>query len=298
MERFQQASQNGNSFDLPPRLILDSVRFYPQELYQCGPAALATVLQSSAVAVEPDELISQVYVPARQGSLQLEMLAAARRYGRIAYVLPPSLEALLQELVSDRPVLVMQNLGLERLPQWHYAVAVGYDLSAQEIILHSGMIENYRISFKTFERTWQRAEHWAVVLLAPGELAAHQDESRYFDAVNGFARVAGDGPLFDAYRAGLDRWPTNAALGMALGNLHYSKQQLRKAAQSYEKVLQSSANYAAAHNNLAQVLLELGELQGALSHAEKAIEIGGAFLENYKKTHATILAKLAERVSN
>ncbi len=298
LENFQQASQQNSSFDLPSRLHLDSVSFFPQELYQCGPAALATVLNSSAVLVEPEELVAQVYVPARQGSLQIEMLAAARRYGRIAYLLPPSLEVLLSELVAGRPVLVMQNLGLERLPQWHYAVAVGYDFSTQEIILRSGVVKNYRTKLKTFERTWQRAEHWAVVLLSPGELAAHADEKAYFEAVSGFAREADEESLHAAYVAGLERWPASSTLGMGLGNLHYAKQRLDEAAQSYSTVLDHSPNYAAAHNNLAQVLLEQGAFQRAQLHAEMAVAIGGAFLESYKKTLATIKLKLAASASN
>ncbi len=298
IESFQQQSEQNLALDIPSRLLLESVAFFPQELYQCGPAALATVLHSSAVLVQPEELVSQVYVPARQGSLQIEMLAAARRYGRIAYVLPPSLEVLLQELDSGRPVLVMQNLGLKRFPQWHYAVAVGYDFFEKELILRSGVVKDYRMKLQTFERTWQRADHWAVVLLAPGELAADVDEAAYFDAVSAFARVADEEALSAAYAAGLKRWPASSTLGMGLGNLHYQKQRLSKAAQSYSTVLRYSPNYAAAHNNLAQVLLELDSLNEAQRHAEMAVAIGGTFADNYKKTLATINRLLAEQANN
>ena len=42
---------------------LTGVPFFPQEAYQCGPAALATVLGWSGTAVTPDALTPQVYVP-------------------------------------------------------------------------------------------------------------------------------------------------------------------------------------------------------------------------------------------
>ncbi|HKB52378.1 MAG TPA: hypothetical protein VKD22_00145, partial [Ramlibacter sp.] len=67
---------------VPQTVELRNVPFFPQKEYECGPAALATVLASSGVAVTPDPLVKDVYLPARRGSLQLEMLAAARRYGR------------------------------------------------------------------------------------------------------------------------------------------------------------------------------------------------------------------------
>ncbi len=290
LERFTQSSQAPNTLAIPSTLLLDSVPFFAQELYQCGPAALATVLQTSQVSVLPDELVAQVYVPARQGSLQIEMLSAARRYGRVAYVLPPTLDALLLELSVGRPVLVMQNLGLNRLPQWHYAVAIGYDLVEQELILHSGLIENYRLSLATFERTWQRAGYWSVVMLKPGELAANADETLYFESVSSFGRVASEQALIAAYEAGLEKWPASPSFAMGLGNLHYEKNRLHKAREFYAAVLQNSPLYAAAHNNLAQVLFEMGDVDRAREHAERAVDLGGAFLENYKKTLATINA--------
>jgi hypothetical protein len=68
---------------LPERVELTEVPFFPQTEYQCGPAALATVLAASGAKVTPDELVPQVYLPERKGSLQVEMLAAARRHGLV-----------------------------------------------------------------------------------------------------------------------------------------------------------------------------------------------------------------------
>src|ERR1051325_3239401 len=80
---------------LPPKLHdyveLKDVPFFPQTEYQCGPAALATVLNTYGVKVTPEDLVPEVYLPARKGSLQIEMLAAARRHGLVAYQLAPSL---------------------------------------------------------------------------------------------------------------------------------------------------------------------------------------------------------------
>ena len=41
-------------------------------------AALATVLNYSAATTTPEDLAHEVYIPGRKGSLQIEMLAAAR----------------------------------------------------------------------------------------------------------------------------------------------------------------------------------------------------------------------------
>jgi len=52
-----------------------------------------------------------VFVPARNGSLQIQMLAAARRDGRIAQLLATDLEALFVQVQAGQTVLVMQNIG-------------------------------------------------------------------------------------------------------------------------------------------------------------------------------------------
>src|SRR5690606_16256729 len=58
--------------------LVADLAFYPQEAYQCGPAALATLLSATALTVSPDDLVPLVYVPDLKGSLQPEVIAAAR----------------------------------------------------------------------------------------------------------------------------------------------------------------------------------------------------------------------------
>src|SRR5262249_34976020 len=107
---------------LPPEGGLGAGPLFPQDDYQCGPPALAVVLANAGVKATPQELVPQVSLPARQGSLQVEMLAAARRNGLVSYTLAPSYEALLRELAAGTPVILLQNLGL--FEGWHYAVAI------------------------------------------------------------------------------------------------------------------------------------------------------------------------------
>ena len=107
-----------------PRHELAGVAFFPQDTHQCGPAALATVLVTTGVDTTPEQLVPEVYIPARRGSLQLEMLAAARRHGRIPWLLPPEFTALQAELAAGNPVLVLQDLGALGSRGWQYAVGI------------------------------------------------------------------------------------------------------------------------------------------------------------------------------
>ena len=153
---------------LPRTLELRDTPFFPQKEFQCGPAALATVLAASGVAVEPDALAPQVFLPGRNGSLQAELIGASRRHGRLAYVLPAIGDALLAELADGRPVLLLQNLGVKQIPRWHYAVLVGYDTDRNVAILRSGRRQRQEVRWQHFARTWDRAGRWAMTTIAPG----------------------------------------------------------------------------------------------------------------------------------
>src|SRR6056297_362455 len=162
------------AFPGPPATHLPPVPFYPQDAYQCGPAALATVLGWSGSDVDLDALVSSAYLPGRQGSLQPEIIAAARRAGRIPYPIPAAPASIGAELAAGHPVLVLQNLGLRSSPRWHYAVVVGYDPVAGTFILRSGTERARREDVQRFMASWQRADYWGLVVLPPGDLPASQ----------------------------------------------------------------------------------------------------------------------------
>jgi hypothetical protein len=105
-----------------PPIQLTDVPFFPQQAYQCGPAALATLLSWSGRPITPDLLVPEVYVPGRKGSFGVEMVATARRHGRLMYPLSPTMEGVLAALEQGYPVLVLQNNGLSMYPVWHFAV--------------------------------------------------------------------------------------------------------------------------------------------------------------------------------
>jgi tetratricopeptide (TPR) repeat protein len=270
---------------------LENVPFFPQKEYQCGPAALATVLVDSGIAVTAEQLNKDVYLPARHGSLQAEILASARRYGRLAYRLSPSITDILAEVKHQRPVLVFQNLGIKWYPQWHYAVVVGYNLPGNKLILRSGTHKRYVMDMSVFERTWQRVDHWAVVVLKPGELPVNGKPQRFLQSLSDFEHTNGQQRAEPAYRAALSRWPNHPLLATAYANILYQQKNIEQSKNILLRLLKTHPDNAPAHNNLAYILMEQGDLVLAEKHARLAIQNGGRYIENYDDTLAQILAR-------
>src|SRR5262249_22196765 len=134
---------------------------------QCGPAALATLLGADGVAVTPDALTDEVYVPGREGSFQAELIASVRRHDRIPLAVDAGLPAIVAAPDARPPVLVLQNLGLGFWPVWHYAVVIGYDPVEDAFVLRSGTTRREVIGAHAFERTWRLASWWAITSAAP-----------------------------------------------------------------------------------------------------------------------------------
>ena len=260
--------------DLPARQELTATPFFPDESYYCGPAVLATVLTAAGLPTQPEPLAEQIFLPAREGSLQLEMLAGARRGGAVATLIPGELDALMREIVAGHPVAILQNLGLAWAPSWHYAVVVGYDLPEGKLFLRSGPMKRQELAMRTFEHTWARAGHWAFVALPPGQLPATAKEDDAVRALVAFERTATPADAEKAYTAGIERWPENLVLKMGLGNARYANGDLPGAAQAFRSAAEQHDS-AAAYNNLALILLELGETDKAREAALTALDLAG-----------------------
>jgi tetratricopeptide (TPR) repeat protein len=263
------------------------VPFFAQDQYQCGPASLAMALAASGVAVTPPALEPQVYLPAREGSLQPEMLAAARRHGRLAVVLPPRLDALLTEVAAGTPVIVLQNLSLPIAPVWHYAVAIGYDLAREEIVLHSGLTADQRLPLAVFERTWARSGYWAMVATAPERLPKTPGNDALVAAAAALERVDTTA-AHRAYAALVERDPALYAAWMGLGNSAFALGDPAAAASAFARAAQLQPQSADAFNNLALALLANRRIDEARDAAQRAVAIGGPRIERYRKTLATI----------
>lgn len=280
----------------PSPIELVDTPFFPQQQFQCGPAALTTLLTASGVATTLDAIVAQVYLPARQGSLQSELLAATRAAGRVPYILTPALASITSELAAGRPVLVLQNLGVSWAPRWHYAVVIGADAERDEIVLRSGTDARRIMQTSVFLRTWQRSGYWALTALRPGELPAQTNRLSYIEAVAGLEQTGHYSEARDAWRAGLLRWPDDAVLLFGLANTEFALGNLIAAETLYKDMLRHDGASLVAHNNLAMTLAAQGRRQDALEQIDSALLIaaGSPMVDELRDTRASILVTAAD----
>ncbi|WP_341706242.1 PA2778 family cysteine peptidase [Halopseudomonas sp.] len=267
--------------DLPPNRLLTNLPFHAQDEYQCGPAALSMLLGQRNIAVAPEQLKDRVYLPERKGSLQVEMVAAAREQGLLVYPLAPELKAILREVDAGNAVLVMQNLAFGWYPQWHYAVVVGYDLNTQDLILHSGLNARQREPFWLFLRTWQRADNWAVVAMPAGTLPATAEPLRYLKAAADLEQVGQTASAEAAYRQASERWTDQPAPLLGLGNIAWNDGRQSEAVDHFSELVRRFPEYQAGWNNLATGMEAMGCSEAAAQvrtcaaeQQENATEIG------------------------
>jgi hypothetical protein len=263
---------------------LDDVPFFPQTEYQCGPAALATILAHEDLAVDAEDMVGAVYVEGLQGSLQAELLGATRRNGLIPYVLEPQPSALFAELAAGRPVLILQNLGLTRVPVWHYAVVVGFDLARDEMVLRSGLERRHVVPLAVFERTWRRGDYWAVVVMPPDRLPHTAQETPYLQAVIGLERLRRWEEASRAYRAAAARWPESLGAQLGIGNSRYALKDIAGAEQAYRAATTTHPNSGIAFNNLAQALADRGRWREAEDAVTRALTLGGPHIGTFQAT--------------
>jgi tetratricopeptide (TPR) repeat protein len=261
--------------------------FYPQVTDQCGPSALAAILNSSGVTVTPEVLKSRIYIPDRQGSLQIELLAATRGYRRMPYLIDTNISALLDEVRAGRPVLVLQNLGSHRAPVWHYAVVVGYLADERRFILRSGDQRRHVTSASRFARTWQRAGYWGVLSLQPGEMPASPDADKYVQSVAAVEAIGDIASAAAGYHAATERWPEHSLAWLGMGNAYYAQGNLDSAESAYKRILSIDSDHLIALNNLSQVQIDRGCFKDASATLDAALSAAKADTTIYRTIQET-----------
>ncbi|MES2803549.1 MAG: PA2778 family cysteine peptidase [Bdellovibrionota bacterium] len=201
--------------------VNNNAPFIEQKIGHCGPATLAMAIAATGSESKIDEITSQVYSPQAKGSLQENMISAARRQGFLAIPIS-GFSALLKELQAGHVVIVFENLGIRWIPQWHYALVTGYDLKNKTLVMHTGPNPNQYIDMAEFELSWKLTNYWALVVLPPGKVSASSDEITQLQAAAVLEKMQNLEAAKKAYLGILAHWPNSLIARIGLGNVYYN----------------------------------------------------------------------------
>ncbi len=235
---------------LPIASTIENVPFVDQSVGYCGPATLTMAMQHVGHTVKIEDIAKQVYTPGFKGSLQSDMISTSRRQGLTAIPIQ-NLNSLLKEVSEGNPVIVFENLALSWMPQWHYALVLGYDLQKKEIIMHSGHEAYSKIDMAKFERSWMLGDYWGLVILPAGKLAASAGELSHATAAVGLEQANKPNEAEISYRAILKKWPTSLVALIGLSNLTFKKGQYKETISLLKLATKSHPESKAAKHNLA-----------------------------------------------
>jgi predicted double-glycine peptidase len=149
-------------------VLIPDVPFFSQEAYQCGPTALAIVLdywyKKAGIGsyVTPDQIAAQIYSPSARGVLGIDLEHYARRKGFRARQYSSSVADLRRNVDLGIPVIVFVDYGFLAYEAGHFMVVKGYSQTA--IIVDSGRQENHAVSTKEMEKIWKKNDYWALLL--------------------------------------------------------------------------------------------------------------------------------------
>lgn len=142
--------------------LIDTVPFFPQEQYQCGPAAMASVLNYRGLAITPEEIAPEIYSKSARGTLNFDMIFFAQKKGFQARQYPGNIEDLKKNIDRLNPIIVLVDYGLLTYRKDHYMVVVGYD--SDHIIVHSGRDRFKSIPIGDFLVPWKKTKFWALLV--------------------------------------------------------------------------------------------------------------------------------------
>lgn len=252
------------------------VPFVPPRSDLCGATSIEMVSSywqtttSFIPRLSQKELDQRTLIPAKGGTLQVELVSTARANGLLVYPLEPTFDALLTELEKQHPVIVLLNRGYSWYPLWHYAPVTGYDKKNKTVLMHYSDRPNEAISLSTFTALWKRSGNWGVVLLPPDQLPASASPKLFLRAAYDLEKTGMRDDAIIAYRTALLRWPNSIDTYFALANAYYHAHQFTKAEQNYHKLLSLEPTHTMALNNLADLLCRTGRSKEALRVIEKA----------------------------
>jgi predicted double-glycine peptidase len=144
------------------------VPFFKQDDYQCGPSALATVIdywyirKAIPEKLTVEEIVAAIYSPSARGVLSIDLENYARSKGFRAKQYEGSIADIKRKVESGLPLILFVEYGFSLYKLNHFVVAKGY--TEEGVIVNSGRKENEIILNAELNKIWGKTGYWSLLI--------------------------------------------------------------------------------------------------------------------------------------
>ena len=246
------------------------VPFIVQKPNYCGPAALAMLAYYYGHPVSQDDIAGAIYLPDIGGTLTSELGGYARRFHLWVRQYHGSLGDLREKLAAGVPLLVLGRFGEHP----HYFVVLGWDSFRQVVTVHSDTRPRFEMRLEDFQRHWDRAGNWTLLVCPPERATWHLSAEERNDLGVFYERTGDLEAATRQYLAGTQMRPDNSYFRMNLGNALLKQHRLAEASEAYARAIELDPQNADAMNNLAYTYCEMGQdLDKAVALCQRAAAV-------------------------
>ncbi|MDF1524808.1 MAG: cysteine peptidase family C39 domain-containing protein [bacterium] len=153
---------------LPEAVRIHRVGPYLQEPEQCGPFALAALLENIGIKADLDQLVQKLYSPGAGGTLTMDLFLEARRRGLETRQLEGSEEILVKELRDHGPAIVLFKYHGLSGSAGHFILVTGYSSDPYGFFLLWGDGKLSWMKLDRFDKFWSESGFWMLTVHREG----------------------------------------------------------------------------------------------------------------------------------
>jgi tetratricopeptide (TPR) repeat protein len=281
------------AFETHESLYLEKVPPIAQKAYQCGPAALESVIRYWGGSADADSIGKAIYGPRTRGVFNFSLAQYAKTLGFWTEIHEEwGAEDLRQWLRKGVPPIVMLDTGTLWVRTYHFVVLKGFDDRMKIFYANTGVLETQAIDYGEFERRWKKASHWSLIVSPPEKVDWELDEAKSIELALIFEKNGNLNQAKQWLESALIKNPESLAGKFNLANIYSRSNRPEQAKILYQELLNKNPDRPEISNNLAWIYYEEGRYEDALKIVETAFKNGAPQNYDILDTAGMIYCKL------